>query len=75
MNEHTLKINVSQEEEQEKPKYDEWEIKNAVRTLIEAEQIKGNQELMALVAPELEKQAKAAKSAADILYGENKENK
>ena len=74
---NTLKINVSQEPE--KPKYDEWEIKNAVRTLIEAEEIKSNVELMAFVAPELEKQAKATKSAAEILYGnttqEPKENK
>lgn len=66
---NTLKINVSQEPE--KPKFDEWEIKNAVRTLIEAEEIKGNAELMAFVAPELEKQAKATKSAAEILYGDN----
>lgn len=74
---NTLKINVSQEPE--KPKYDEWEIKNAVRTLIEAEEIKSNAELMAFVTPELEKQAKATKSAAEILYGnttqEPKENK
>ncbi len=74
---NTLKINVSQEPE--KPKFDEWEIKNAVRTLIEAEEIKSNAELMAFVAPELEKQARAAKSAAEILYGndtqEAKENK
>lgn len=71
-NSKTLKINVSQEPE--KPKYDEWEIKNAVRTLIEAETIKNNAELMALVAPELEKQAKATKNAAEILYGQDKKN-
>ncbi len=71
-NSKTLKINVSQE--QEKPKYDEWEIKNAVRTLIEAETIKNNAELMALVAPELEKQAKATKNAAEILYGQDQKN-
>lgn len=71
MEEQSLKINISKEPE--KPKYDEWEIKNAVRTLIEAEEIKNNVELMALVAPELEKQAKVTKNAAEILYG-NKEN-
>ncbi len=71
-NSKTLKINVSQEPE--KPKYDEWEIKNAVRTLIEAETIKNNAELMALVAPELEKQAKATKNAAEILYGKEPQN-
>ncbi len=69
MEQNTLKINVSQEPE--KPKYDEWDIKNAVNTLIEAEKIKNNQELMALVTPELEKQVKAVKSAAEILYGTN----
>lgn len=62
-----IKINVSQEPK--KPKYDEWEIKEAVRTLIKAEEIKQDKELMVFVAPELEKQSKAIKSAADILYG------
>lgn len=71
-NSKTLKINVSQEPE--KPKYDEWDIKNAVRTLIEAETIKNNAELMALVAPELEKQAMATKNAAEILYGKEPQN-
>lgn len=71
MEEQTLRINVSKDEP--KPKYDEWEIKDAVRTLVHAEEIKGNAELMALVAPELDKQAKATKSAAEILYGQNKE--
>ena len=72
MEEQSIKINVSKEPE--KPKYDEWEIKNAVRTLIEAEQIKANTELMALVAPELDKQAKATKNAAEILYGKDENN-
>lgn len=70
MSEHTLKIDI--ENEGEKPKYDEWEIKNAVRTIIEAEQIKQNAELMKLVAPELDKQVKATASAAEILYGKQK---
>lgn len=72
MEEQTLKINVSKDEP--KPKYDEWDIKDAVRTLIRAEEIKNDAELMSLVSPELEKQAKAIKSAAEILYG-NKEEK
>lgn len=65
-----IKINVSQEPK--KPKYDEWEIKDAVRTLIRAEEIKQDKELMAFVAPELEKQSKAIKSAAEILYGSDR---
>jgi hypothetical protein len=68
-----IKINVSQEPK--KPKYDEWEIKEAVRTLIKAEEIKQNKELMVFVAPELEKQSKAIKSAAEILYGYDRKEK
>lgn len=63
------------EKETKKNKYDDWEIKNAVRVLIEAEEIKKNTELMALVAPELKKEFNAIKSAAEILYDENMENK
>ena len=71
-----VNLNIQAETKGEKPKYDEWEVKEAVRTVIDAEKIKDNAELMALVAPELDKQAKATKSAAEILYGktENKEN-
>lgn len=65
-----IKINVSQEPK--KPKYDEWDIKDAVRTLIRAEEIKQDKELMSFVAPELEKQSKAIKSAAEILYGSDR---
>lgn len=69
MNEQTLKISIASETEAEKPKYDEWEIKNAVDTLMRAEEIKQDAELMALVAPELEKRTKAVKGLADVLYG------
>lgn len=75
MEERTLTINVSGDEP--KPKYDEWEVRSAADTLIRAEEIKQNEELMALVAPELEKKTKAYKGIADILYGkeEKKEGK
>ena len=69
-NNNEIKINVSQEPK--KPKYDEWDIKDAVRTLIRAEEIKQDKELMAFVAPELEKQSKVIKSAAEILYGSDR---
>lgn len=69
MNEQTLKISIASETEAEKPKYDEWEIKNAADTLLRAEEIKQDAELMALVAPEVEKRIKAVKGLADILYG------
>lgn len=53
-------------------KYDRWEIEGAVRTIIEAEQIKLDAEKMKYVLPELEKQKSAidrASSVVEILYG------
>lgn len=64
-----FRLSVSAEDK-DKPKFDEWEIKNAVETLIKAEEIKKNSELMKLVAPKLQEQAKAAADAASILYKE-----
>lgn len=75
MEEQSLKINIATETEAEKPKYDEWEIKNAVDTLMRAEEIKQDAELMALVAPELEKRTKAVKGLADVLYGKEEVKK
>ena len=72
MEEQTVKINISNDAD--KPKFDEWEIRNAADTLIRAEEIKQDVELMALVAPELEKKTKAYKGIAEILYG-NSEKK
>lgn len=68
---------VSTEKEQKKEfgKFDRWEIENAVRTIIEAEQIKLDKEKMKYVLPQLEKQKTAvenASSVADILYGTQK---
>lgn len=74
-NEATIKVNLGVEQAKEEPKFKEWEIRDAVRTLTEAEKIRQNTELMALVLPELEKNKKAAENAyANILYG-GKENK
>ena len=70
-------INVSigaETKEEKKPKYDEWEIADACRTIIRAEEIKQDAELMALITPKLQQQVKAAENAAKILYG-NSENK
>lgn len=53
-------------------KFDRWEIESAVRTIIEAEQIKLDKEKMKYVLPMLEEQKKAldkASSAAEVLYG------
>ncbi len=53
--------------------FDEFEIDDAARTLLRAEEIKQDPKLMEAVKPKLEKQAKAVVSAAQILYG-NKDN-
>lgn len=75
MEEQTIKVNISGDAP--KPKFNEWEIESAAECLIRAEEIKQDAELMALVAPKLEKRTKAYKGIAEILYGkeENKENK
>jgi len=59
-------------EKKEFGKFDRWEVMGAVDTIIRAEQIKLDRELMKYVLPELEKQKQAldkASSAAEILYG------
>lgn len=61
-------------EKKEFGKFDRWEIESAVRTLIEAEQIKLDKEKMKYVLPLLEEQKQAldkASSAAEILYGKS----
>ena len=61
-----------EKEKKEFGKFDRWEIESAVRTIIEAEQIKLDKEKMKYVLPMLEEQKKAldkASSAAEILYG------
>ena len=62
----------SEKEKKEFGKFDRWEIESAVRTIIEAEQIKLDKEKMKYVLPMLEEQKKAldkASSAAEVLYG------
>lgn len=68
--------NAEVKESKKYGKYEEWEINNAVHTLIEAERIKLDKDKMKYVQPELEKEVKALKNvsnAADILYGNKKE--
>lgn len=63
---------VNEKEKKEFGKFDRWEIESAVRTIIEAEQIKLDKEKMKYVLPMLEEQKTAldkASSAAEILYG------
>lgn len=47
-------------------KPDEYEIKNWAEKILEAEEIKNDPEKMKLVAPYLEKKAKAINSVADL---------
>lgn len=66
------------EEKKEFGKFDRWEVESAVNTIIRAEQIKLDKELMKYVLPELEKQKQAldkASSAAEVLYGKNAKTK
>jgi hypothetical protein len=51
---------------EKKDKYDEWEIRNAVDTLIRAEEIKANKKLVALAQKELDKRKKAINSIDDL---------
>lgn len=73
--EQEILMTIETQNEKEKPKYDEWEIKDAVRTLVRAEEIKQDKELMAFVAPKLKEQQVAIVNAAKVLYGENNNNK
>ena len=52
-----MEISVGKKQEKHK---DEWEVKNAARTLMEAKEIKSDEKLMAAVKIELQKQKKAA---------------
>ena len=58
----------SEEEKGEKKdkKYDDYEIKHACETLIEAEMIKKNAKLMALVKPKLDEKMGAMKKITSI---------
>lgn len=62
----------TEKEKKEYGKFDRWEIENAVKIIIEAEQIKLDKEKMKYVLPLLEEQKKAldnVSSAAEVLYG------
>ena len=76
-NDLNLKITAECPEQKEEAKFKEWEIEDAARTLMRAEEIKQDAEMMALIQPKLQKQVKAAANVAKILFGngENKEGK
>ena len=54
-NEINLKVQAECPEQKEEAKFKEWEIEDAARTLMRAEEIKQDAEMMALVQPKLQK--------------------
>ena len=83
-NDLNLKISAECPEKEAEKKYNDWEIKDAAMTIMRAEEIKQDAEMMALIQPELQKKVKAAsevaktvEGAAKVLFGngENKEGK
>ena len=69
-----IKLNIEAEGVGDEPKFKDWEIDDAARTIMRAEEIKQDKELMALVAPKLNQKADAAINAAKVLYGKGEEN-
>lgn len=57
----------SKEEKKEYGKYDKWEIENAARTLVEAEEIKADKEKMKYVAMCMKKKHTAEKKAIESI--------
>lgn len=69
-----IKLNIEAEGAEQEQKYKDWEIDDAARTIMRAEEIKQDKELMALVAPKLKQKVDAAVNAAKVLYGKGEEN-
>ena len=57
----------TKEEKKEYGKYDKWEIENAARTLVEAEEIKADKEKMKYVAMCMKKKVVAEKKAIESI--------
>lgn len=72
-NEFKIKVEQDDTKERADKEYEKWEIEDAIRTLVRAEEIKADKEMMALIAPKLKEKAVATNSAANILYGKDEE--
>lgn len=59
-------MDVAVNKEEKKKGYDSYELESAVRTLLEAEEIKADRKLMEAIQPLLTKKTKAIKSIADL---------
>lgn len=68
-NEFKIKVEQDNSKEIEKAEYEKWEIEDAIRTLVRAEEIKADEKLMMIIAPKLKEKAIATNNAASILYG------
>lgn len=62
----TGEVVESDKEEKGEKEYDKWELEDAARTLVRAEEIKGDKKLMDALAPYLDKQVTAYKSIAQL---------
>lgn len=58
----TVKHGEPDEDDKEKPEWDDWQLKDHADTLARAEEIKANPKLMEALKPHIEKKAKAYKS-------------
>ncbi len=67
-NEFKIKVEQDNSKEIADKQMQEWEIDDAIRTLIKAEEIKKDEKLMALIEPKLKEKAAAALNAVEVLY-------
>ena len=73
MNELKIKVEQDNSKQEEKAQIEKWEIEDAIRILVRAEEIKANKEMMALIEPKLKEKAQAINNAANVLYGKKEE--
>jgi hypothetical protein len=73
MNEIKVKFEQDDTKERADKEYEKWEIEDAIRTLVRAEEIKADKEMMALIEPKLKEKAQAMNNAANVLYGKKEE--
>lgn len=73
MNEIKVKFEQDDAKERVEKDYEKWEIEDAIRTLVRAEEIKADKDMMALIAPKLKEKEKAIINAANVLYGKEEE--
>lgn len=71
MNELKIKVEQDNSAQKAEVEYEKWEIEDAIRTLVRAEEIKADTKMMALIAPKLKEKAIATNNAANILYGKD----